>query len=64
MMIAEGTISPEDLRYVKLTDDPDEAVQHLATYIKDYYQVKERKGLWLLGESRKKVLLRRGSKTA
>jgi uncharacterized protein (TIGR00730 family) len=64
LMIEEGTISPNDLRYVKLTDDPDEAVQHLATYIKDYYQVKERKGLWLLGENRKKALLRRGSKTA
>ncbi len=50
LMIKEGTISPEDLNYVKLTDDPEEAIQHLEKYIKGYYQIKQRKGFWFLGE--------------
>jgi len=49
MMIERGTISPEDLRYVTMTDDPEEAMRHLEKYIKSYYQLKP-KSLWLLGE--------------
>lgn len=50
LMIKEGTISPEDLNYVKLTDEPKEAILHLEKYIKGFYQIKKRKGLWILGE--------------
>jgi len=53
MMIERGTISPEDLRYVTLTDDPEEAMLHLEKYIKSYYQLKP-KSLWLLGERRRR----------
>lgn len=54
LMIAEGTISPEDLDYVKLTDDPEEAMLHLEKYIKGFYQIKKQKGIWLLGERRRR----------
>ncbi len=50
LMIKEGTISPEDLNYVKLTDDPEEAMRHLEKYITGFYQIKRKKGFWLLGE--------------
>ncbi len=50
LMIKEGTISPEDLNYVKLTDDPNEAILHLEKYVKGFYHVRRRKGFWILGE--------------
>ncbi len=53
-MLREGTISPEDLNYVKLTDDPDEAVLHMEKYILQYYKVRKRKGFWILGERKRK----------
>lgn len=52
LMLAWGTISKEDLNYVKVTDDPDEAIDHLEKYIHDYYKIKQRKSFWLLGERR------------
>jgi len=64
LMIEAGTISPNDLRYVTLTDSPEEAMQHIGHYISDNYKIKPRKGWWLLGEVRKKELLRRGNRTA
>ena len=53
-MLREGTISPEDLNYVKLTDDPEEAVLHMEKYILQYYKVRKRKGFWILGERKRK----------
>ena len=55
-MLAQGTISPEDLKLVKLTDDPHEAMDHLSKYIEDFYTIKKRaKRLWALGEKRKRA---------
>lgn len=53
-MLKEGTISAEDLHYVTLTDDPEEAIHHLEKYILTYYKVRKRKGFWILGERRRK----------
>lgn len=50
LMLQWGTISASDLNYVALTDDPNEAIDHIEKYIRDYYKIKRRKGLWLLGE--------------
>jgi predicted Rossmann-fold nucleotide-binding protein len=55
LMLSWGTISKEDLNYVKLTDDVSEAIDHLEVYISEHYTVKKRKGFWLLGERRSKV---------
>ena len=49
-MIEQGTISAEDLLYVKLTDDPEEAILHFEKYIHKYYTIRKRKGFWILGE--------------
>ena len=53
-MLKEGTISPDDLNYVTLTDDPDEAILHMEKYILQYYKKRKRKGFWILGERRRK----------
>jgi hypothetical protein len=50
LMLQWGTISASDLNYVALTDDPNEAIDHLEKYIRDYYKIRTRKGFWLLGE--------------
>lgn len=50
-MSAQGTISESDLALVKLTDDLDEAMQHIHTYISSHYKVKKRKKpVWWLFE--------------
>lgn len=50
-MLAQGTISAEDLKLVKLTDEPHEAMDHLAKYISEFYTIKKRrKRYWALGE--------------
>lgn len=51
-MAEKGTISPEDLALVKMTDDPAEAVDHVLHYIRTNFKVKERKRLWWLFEKR------------
>jgi uncharacterized protein (TIGR00730 family) len=51
-MVTEGTISSEDLNLVLLTDDMDEAMNHIQTYISKNYTVKPRKRLWWLIEKR------------
>ncbi len=53
-MEAQKTISTEDLKLVKLTDDIDEAMIHISKYITDNYQIKKkmRRRLWWLLESR------------
>lgn len=52
LMIDEKTISPEDMKLVLLTDDIDDAMQHIRTYVKQNYTVKPRKKLWWLFEKR------------
>jgi len=49
-MIQEGTISPEDKKFVLFTDSVDEAVNHISTYVRKNYKVKPRKRLWWLFE--------------
>lgn len=54
-MLSQGTISAKDLKLVKLTDDPHEAMKHLSTYISDFYTIrKKQKRFWLLGEGSKR----------
>ena len=50
IMVEQGTISAEDLNLVLLTDDIEEATQHILTYVQTNYQVKRRKRLWWLFE--------------
>ena len=51
-MAKHGTISTEDMKLVLLTDDIDEAMQHIRTYITANYKVRPRKRLWWLLEKR------------
>ena len=45
-MAQQGTISKEDMKLVLLTDSIDEAMEHIQSYISQYYKVKPRKRLW------------------
>ncbi len=49
-MATEGTISPEDLKLVLVTDDMDEAIAHINAYVLDNYTIKKRKRVWWLFE--------------
>jgi uncharacterized protein (TIGR00730 family) len=49
-MATEGTISPEDLKLVLVTDDMDDAISHINTYVLDNYTIKKRKRVWWLFE--------------
>ncbi|MBS1653419.1 MAG: TIGR00730 family Rossman fold protein [Bacteroidetes bacterium] len=49
-MAQQGTISKEDMSLVLVTDDVQEAMDHIHSYIKDNYKVKPRKRLWWLFE--------------
>ena len=49
-MVKEGTINPEDLELVLITDSVEEAMKHIRTYITGNYEIKERKKLWWLLE--------------
>lgn len=61
-MLNQGTISAEDLKLIKLTDDPAEAMDHLAKYISKFYTIKKRrKRYWVLGERKKKEIANRKS---
>jgi uncharacterized protein (TIGR00730 family) len=51
-MVNQGTISKEDLSLVLLTDDEDEAMNHIQTYVKSNYKIKPRKRFWWLMEKR------------
>jgi hypothetical protein len=51
-MEEKGTIAKADLSLVLLTDDVDEAMQHIRTYIRQNYKVKPRKRSWWLFEKR------------
>jgi hypothetical protein len=45
-MAQQGTISKEDLSLVLVTDDIDEAMNHIRTFIKSNYKIKIRKYFW------------------
>ena len=51
-MAEQGTISPEDMNLVLLTDDVDEAIDHIQKYIISNYKIKKRVPLWWLFEKR------------
>jgi uncharacterized protein (TIGR00730 family) len=51
-MAEQGTISPEDLKLVLLTDNMDDAMNHISTYVERNYKVKPRKRLWWFFEKR------------
>ena len=51
-MAKYGTIATEDMKLVLLTDDIDEAMNHIRSYITANYKVKPRKRLWWLFEKR------------
>jgi predicted Rossmann-fold nucleotide-binding protein len=49
-MIAAGTISAEDKKFMLFTDSVEEAIEHIAIYVRKNYKVKPRKRLWWLFE--------------
>jgi len=49
-MANQGTIAKEDMSLVLVTDNEDEAINHIRTYITTNYKVKPRKRLWWLFE--------------
>lgn len=51
-MAEQGTISKEDMKLVLLTDDVNEAMEHVHSYVRANYKVKPRKRLWWLFEKR------------
>ena len=54
-MAKRGTISPADMNLVLLTDDIDEAMQHIYSYITTNYKIVPRKRFWWLFENGKKI---------
>jgi uncharacterized protein (TIGR00730 family) len=51
-MAQQGTINREDLSLVLLTDDMNDAMNHIRTYIKKNYKLKPRKRKWWFFEKR------------
>src|SRR5690606_7120665 len=51
-MSLAGTISKEDLSLVLLTDDVEEAISHIRSYVTDNYKILPRKKLWWLIEKK------------
>ncbi|HEX2845054.1 MAG TPA: TIGR00730 family Rossman fold protein [Chitinophagaceae bacterium] len=51
-MAKQGTIAKEDMELVLITDDIDEAMAHIHSYITTNYKIKSRKRLWWLFEKR------------
>jgi hypothetical protein len=51
-MAKYGTIDTEDLKLVLLTDDVDEAMNHIHNYVTSNYKVRPRKRFWWLFEKR------------
>lgn len=51
-MASQGTISKEDMSLVLVTDDIDEAINHIHNYISTNYKVKSRKRYWWFFERR------------
>ncbi|PZP51704.1 MAG: TIGR00730 family Rossman fold protein [Pseudopedobacter saltans] len=54
-MADQGTIAKEDLDLVLITDDVDEAMEHIQKYVNQNYKlVQKRKPKWWLGETKRK----------
>ncbi|GGH80992.1 hypothetical protein HNQ91_005437 [Filimonas zeae] len=52
-MAKQGTISPDDMKLVLITDDMDEAIEHIAKYIRLNYKVRTKdRRLWWLFEKK------------
>jgi uncharacterized protein (TIGR00730 family) len=51
-MAQQGTINRDDLSLVLLTDDVDEAMNHITTFIKKNYKIKPRKKQWWFFEKK------------
>ena len=51
-MAQNGTISKEDMKLVLTTDDVEEAMAHIGSYINTNYKIKLRKRFWWLFEKR------------
>ena len=51
-MAKQGTIAEEDMSLVLLTDNEDEAIEHIRSYITTNYKIKPRKRLRWLFEKR------------
>jgi len=51
-MAEQGTISKEDLSLVLLTDDEEDAMNHINFYMESNYKIKKRKRSWWLFERR------------
>lgn len=50
-MVENGTISPQDLDLLKITDDLDEAIEHIRQYLMANFKIqKRRKPIWWLLE--------------
>ena len=47
-MVEQGTISPADIKLIKITDDPEEAIEHIKVYIDHFYVIKRKRRWWLL----------------
>lgn len=52
LMSDKGTINPEDLDLLLLTDDFDEAINHISSFVNSHFKIKPRKRLWWLLEKR------------
>jgi predicted Rossmann-fold nucleotide-binding protein len=51
-MAQQGTIAKEDMSLVLLTDDMDEAIEHIRNYISTNYKIMPRKRHWWFFERR------------
>jgi len=51
-MAQHGTISKEDIDLLMITDDLDQAMDHISEFVKAHYKVKPRKPFWWLLEKR------------
>lgn len=49
-MVVAKTVSPDDLKLVLVTDNIDEAIEHISSYITTNYSIKSRKKKWWLLE--------------
>ncbi len=52
LMVENGTINSNDLNLLLLTDDLDEAMNHISTFVHTHFKIKPRKRLWWLFEKR------------
>ena len=51
-MAEQKTISPEDLKLVLLTDNVDEAIEHISKYISTNYAIRPRRKQWWFFEKK------------